>query len=512
MNELEITKKDESEIDLGQMIRTVLDKAWLVVTISVVCAVLTFCVTLFCIAPKYESTAMFYVNNSALSLGNTSLSISSGDLTTSRNLVDSYLVILNTWETLRSVSDYAGIAITPEDLSELITAQAVNETEIFAVTVTSTDPVKAERLANAIAYILPKRIDTIIDGTSAKIVSSALLPVKPSSPSFVMNTILGFLIGFVLTVGGVVMQEIFDITIRKEEDVLRITKLPILAAVPDMLHPTKGGYYNKSSNGKKRKKGTPKNLREEDMVGDDIPFAAAEAYKLLRTKVQYSFSDDKNCHIIGVSSALAGEGKSTTSVNLACVLAQLNKKVLLIDCDLRRPSVAAKMKISNEVGLSGFLTRQCEIDQIVMEYKMKHGVSFAVIPAGKIPPNPTELLNSSRMGRFLERFGRNFDYVILDLPPVEEVSDALVAAKLADGVLLAVRQDYCNRVALEDTIQQFNFVNGRILGLLMTCATEHGKGYGKSYYKRYYNRYGSYSKYAHAYEKSHMEQRSQNKT
>jgi capsular exopolysaccharide synthesis family protein len=247
------------------------------------------------------------------------------------------------------------------------------------------------------------------------------------------------------------------------------------------------------------------------MVGDDIPFAASEAYKLLRTKIQYSFSDDKNCHIIGVSSALAGEGKSTTSVNLACVLAQLNKKVLLVDCDLRRPSIAAKMKMSNEKGLSGYLTRQCDVEEIVREYQMKHGVSFAVVPAGKIPPNPTELLNSSRMAKFMDRFAKNFDYVILDLPPVEEVSDALVAAKLADGVLLAVRQDYCNRIALDDTIQQFSFVGGRILGLLMTCASESSKGYGKSYYKRYYSRYGRYRKYARYYEESHKEQASKEK-
>ena len=245
------------------------------------------------------------------------------------------------------------------------------------------------------------------------------------------------------------------------------------------------------------------------MIGDEIPFAAAEAYKLLRTKIQFSFADDSNSHVIGVSSALSGEGKSTTSINLAHALAQLNKKVLLVDCDLRRPSVAAKLKIKQDHGLSGFLTKQSSFEEIVQEYSFKRGVTLTVVPAGPIPPNPTELLNSGRMARFMERFARQYDYVILDLPPVEEVSDALVAAKLADGVLLAVRQDYCNRVALEDTVRQFEFVNGKILGLLLTCVNEHsaayGYGYSKYYYRRYYHRYGKYRHYAKSYEESYME-------
>lgn len=142
---------------------------------------------------------------------------------------------------------------------------------------------------------------------------------------------------------------------------------------------------------------------------------------------------------------------------------------------------------------------------------MKHGGVYYVIAAGRIPPNPTELLNSVRMEKMIERLAQEFDYIILDLPPVEEVSDALVAAKLADGVLLTVRQDYCNRPALEDTIKQFDFVNGRILGLLMTCAQDHGIGYGKSYYKQYYRRYGKYRYYAKSYEEAYHEQQNVSK-
>ena len=420
-----VLQKDETvEIDLGKLWHAVVERGWLVALVSVICAVTVFLFTTFFITPQYESSALFYVNNSSINVGNASLSLSSGDLTTSRNLVESYLVILNSRETLKAVIEYSEADRTYTEMKEMISATAVNETEIFEVIVTSHDPAEAETVANAIAYILPKRIDTIIEGTSAKIVDAAVLPVKPSSPNVKTNTLVGFLLGFVLAVGMIVLKEIFDITIRQEEDIARISKLPILASIPDMMGPSKGGYYYGSS---KKQRKPQKQLKETDLVGGEIPFTATEAYKLLRTKIQFSFADDNNCHVIGVSSALSGEGKSTTSVNLANALAQLNKNVLLVDCDLRRPSVATKLRMRQEHGLSGYLTRQSSIEQVVQECQMKHGGTFAVVPAGKIPPNPTELLNSPRMVRFMELFAKKFDYVILDLPPVEEVSDALVS-------------------------------------------------------------------------------------
>lgn len=509
MTQKEIMNNDEViEIDLKRVFDALVHKAWLVAAVSVVTAFLTLLITLFFITPEYEAKAMFYVNNNSLSVGNTSFSISSGDLTTSRNLVESYLVILNTWETLEAVIDYAGVDLSIKALENMISAEAVNETEIFAVVITSTSPQEAEKLANAIAYILPKRIDTIIEGTSAKIVSAAVVPSSPSSPSFVKNTVIGFLLGFMAVAGVIVLQTIYDTIIHREEDVAQISKLPILASVPDMLGESKGGYYYGQSKSRSKQQ---TRLRDQDLVSEDIPFAATEAYKLLRAKIQYSFSDGKPCHVIGVSSALSGEGKSTTSINLSRALAQLGKNVLLVDCDLRRPSVATKLGIRKDHGLSDYLTQHAKVDQIVQQCQMKHGGCFFVVSAGRIPPNPTELLNSARMEHFVEKQSHNYDYIILDLPPVAEVSDALVAAKLADGVLLAVRQDYCNRVALKDTIQQFEFINGRILGLLMTCASDSGAGYGKSYYKRYYRRYGKNYRYARAYEESFQEQQNVNK-
>ena len=493
MKDTELQPLEMPGIDVTRILCAVVSKSWLVALVALLCAVITFLGTFLLVTPQYESTAMFYVNNSNLSLGDTSLSISSAELSTSRNLVDSYIVILNTRETLVDVIDYAGVSYSYRELKNMISASAVNGTEIFKVTVTGPDPQEAERIADAIAYILPKRIGKIIDRTSAKVVDAAITPSGPSSPSYPQNTIIGFLAGLVLMVAIIVLREIFDTTIRAEEDIGQCCKHPILAVVPDMSTPGKTGAYG---SGKKGKYAVATLQAKRGLMGPNISFAATEAYKLLRTKLQFSFADESDCHIIGISSALSGEGKSLTSVNLAYTLSQLDKKVLLIDCDMRRPTLSEKLGLSRFPGLSNYLARQCHLYEIKQQCVMKDGENgFQVITAGQNPPNPVELLSSERMKRTLEDVRKEYDYVLLDLPPVGEVTDAMAVANETDGILLVVRQGYCDQKVLTDAAHQFDFIQAKTLGVVFNCARENG---GKGYYKRYQKKY--YQSYAKSYE------------
>lgn len=480
-------RNEEMIVDVQRLLKAVLSKLWLLLAVSVLGAVFFFAGTCFLIAPKYESAAMFYVNNNALSMGDTSFSISSSDITASKSLVDSYIVILQTRETLNDVIDYAGVERSIKDVSRMISAASVNSTEIFEVIVTSTDPHEAEKIADAIAYILPKRISSIIEGTSAKVVDNAVLATKRSSPSYMVNTLIGFVFGLIVSASILILLEIFDITIRTEEDVTQIVPIPILATVPDMSAPSKGGYYGYGDDkSKARKTGSAKG-KPQDLVGGEISFAASEAYKLLRTKLQFSFASEKSCRVIGVSSAMSGEGKSLTSVNLAYSLSQLNKRVLLIDCDMRRPSIYTKLPIVKTPGLSNFLSGQCELNYAMQYCNIpRDKQAFDVMAAGTNPPNPVELLSSVRMERLVEGLRSNYDYIILDLPPVGDVSDAMAVAKLTDGMLLVVRQNYCDRLALNAAVRQFEFVEARLLGIVYNFVTESAGTHGKKYYKNYY--------------------------
>ncbi|MBR2421180.1 MAG: hypothetical protein IKB09_02370, partial [Oscillospiraceae bacterium] len=249
MDEKEKNQHDEVEIDIGRIVCAILDRAWQVILVSVLCAAILLGYTYYFVTPQYKSSAMFYVNNSTYAGGESSQSINSNDLVTSRGLVDSYLVILKTRETLNEVIDYAGVDLTYDQISAMISAAAVNETEVIRVTVTNPDPLEAEKIANAIADILPGQISSIIDGTSAKVVDYAVAPAAPSSPSYVKNTLLGFLIGFVLSAGIIVLKEIFDTTIRSEEDIEQLCAYPILSQVPDMQpggNKTSHSYYASS--------------------------------------------------------------------------------------------------------------------------------------------------------------------------------------------------------------------------------------------------------------------------
>ncbi len=488
MDEKTINNHDEVEIDLQRLVSALLNKWWQIGIAAILCAVLALLGTIFFITPEYQSTAMFYVNNNSLSLGEASFSISSADISASRGLVKSYIVILNTRESLSDVIDYAEVDLTYSQLRGMISAEAVDNTEIFEVVVTSTNPKEAEKIADAIAYVLPKRISSIVEGTSAKVVDSAVRPSSPSSPSYTNNTLIGFAVGLLLMSAVVMLREHLDITIRTEEDISHCCAHPVLASVPDMEAHAKGGYYYGYGNAKSA--AGSRDHKTVELVGGNISFAAAEAYKLLRTKLQFSFADENNCRVIGVSSALAGEGKSLSAVNLAYTTSLLGKRVLLIDCDMRRSSVPEKLPIKRSPGLSDFLSGQSHTEKLIQLCGIKDDErAFHAIASGRTPPNPIELLSSERMKKMLEHLRENYDYIILDLPPVGEVSDALAVARFTDGMLVVVRQNYCDRVVLSSAIRQFEFVDAKILGVVFNSITDNG-GFAKKYYKKYYTKSG----------------------
>lgn len=219
---------------------------------------------------------------------------------------------------------------------------------------------------------------------------------------------------------------------------------------------------------------------------ENLSFAAKEAFKRLRTNLVMSFSEEeaKN-RIVGITSAQPSEGKSTVSLNLAYSLAELGKKVLLVDADMRRPSIHIKTGISQTPGLSDLMGRVNEISLAIKKYKSDTGtVSFDIIPGGNIPQNPSELLNSKRMERLLQALGAAYDFVIIDLPPVGAVIDAVSVSKCTDGMLVVLRENNCPRSLLVDCVEQLKFAGVNVLGFVVNGALE---GAGKRYqYSNYY--------------------------
>lgn len=242
---------------------------------------------------------------------------------------------------------------------------------------------------------------------------------------------------------------------------------------------------NQDKRRKNRDNLTPEESRKT--LGENLSFAAAEAYKLLRTNLNFSLPAVDGCKIIGVTSTLKGEGKSTTSVNIAYTMAQTGHKVLLMEMDMRLPTLAKRIRVKAKPGLSNLLVGQCGGNDIIQ----KSGLlpNLWVVSAGDIPPNPAELLGSRNMEKTLGALADIFDVIIVDLPPVTAVSDAVIVSKLLHGMVVVVRQDYCDRSSLEDTVRQLRFADAKILGFVMTGATTQSKNYKK------YGGYGSYGDY-----------------
>ncbi len=208
----------------------------------------------------------------------------------------------------------------------------------------------------------------------------------------------------------------------------------------------------------------------------ELDFVATEQYKFLRTNLLFTLPEGLSCPVVGVTSGARGEGKSTTSINLAYVLAEKGSRVLLIDCDLRIPAVAKAMQLSYSAGLTDLLlSREFHAE----EWRSSVHENWYILPSGKIPPNPSELLASSRMQGLLEVLKEQFDYIFLDLPPVNIVSDAASVSKYIDGMILVVRENYATKKELELSLRQMQLSKIRVLGCVMNDCRDDRGIYGK---------------------------------
>lgn len=243
---------------------------------------------------------------------------------------------------------------------------------------------------------------------------------------------------------------------------------------------------------------------ERTLFGKNLTFAAKEAYKLLRTNLMFSLPEsvEGRGHIVGITSSVRGEGKSTTTINLASTLAEQGERVLVIEGDMRLPSLHKKMDVVPKPGLSNILVTRVDPEPFIQTVEVNRindvPITFDVLVSGEIPPNPSELIGSNRMKRRLEQLATRYQFIILDLPPVTAVTDALVATKLVDGVIMVVRNDYADSSSLREAVRQLQLVDGKILGFVFSCANSVFGGYRKKYKYRYY-KHRNYHGYGYGY-------------
>ena len=240
-------KYQDDTIDLARLGRALVRRFWAILLSALICGGIACSYAAIFVVPLYQASALMYVNNSESSIDSSTIIYSTGQLSAAQRLIDTYAVILKSRTTLEEVIEEAGLSCSYSELYSMISVESVNDTEIFSITVTDTDPEEAALIANTIADILPDRISEIVEGSSVKIADSAVVPTAKVSPDLMDYARTGALIGFLISFAAVMVLEVFDDAIHDGAYLLQTYDIPILAEIPDLMENEGNGYYGYGS-------------------------------------------------------------------------------------------------------------------------------------------------------------------------------------------------------------------------------------------------------------------------
>ncbi len=417
---------------------------WLSVVITALVFLAATSVVTLALTEKYTATTRLFF---AAPAGETVTELAQGS-TFAEKQMTSLAEVATSPLVLEPVIEQLGLGVTPHALASTISATVPADTVIIEVAATSQDPVLSARIANAIGNELsevagrlsPKRPDGT-EAVRATILETAQVPDRPSSPNTTRNVGLGVVLGLLAGVGIAILRHILDTKVRSEQDVRAITSSPILGVVA-----------------------FDQEVPEHPVILRDEPLAApSEAVRRLRTNLQFIDVANRPKSIV-ISSSIAGEGKSTIAINLAVSLSDTGARVILIDADLRRPSMADYIGIEGRVGLTTVLIGRATVDDVIQPLGNS---TLDLLPAGQIPPNPSELLGSPTMAALLDRLSASYDMVLLDSPPLLPVTDAAVLTKMAGGALIVVGADRIHRPQLQETLAALETAGAHLFGIVV---------------------------------------------
>lgn len=393
--------------------------------------------------PMYEARAQVFVS---VRTGGTTSDLASGSSFTQRQ-VKSYTDLVKSPRVLVPVIEQLALPTTPDRLAESIIADSPLDTVLINILATNEEPQLASDIANATANSLATEVTALEkpenEESPVKIstVRSATAPSDPSSPSATLNLAFGLLLGLALGVGVAILREILDTRVRTEADIKQVTDASVIATI---------GYEEDAPDHPLVVQTHPHSLR-------------AEAFRRLRTNLQFLDIAERPQTIV-ITSSLPGEGKSTTSINVAISLADAGSRVALVDADLRRPSIAEYMGLEGTAGLTTVLIGRATLADVVQPWG---NGNLHVLASGQVPPNPSELLGSSSMANLLEVLAAEYDVVLIDTPPLLPVTDAAILARLTGGALVVVGADTLTRQQLGESMGSLQTVGARTLGIVL---------------------------------------------
>ena len=453
-------------MDLRDLL-SVLRARWIVIVAATLVGGLVALAISLLTTPIYQAKLQFYVTVAA---GDSAAAAYQGSLGAQQR-VQSYAALVKSTDITQDVVDSSGVDLTATDISDRVTAATDPNTVLLSVAVTDPDPQRALGIAEAFGGVLPEaieRLETPDGGGPAlaklSVVNPPALPTTPVAPKTEQNVAIGLLLGFVAGIGITLLSHTLDRRVRSKEQLEDIAGKPVVGSIP----------FRRSED-------------KEEGAEHIVPFReghspAAEAFRRLRTNLQF-LNVDNPPRVFVLTSSVAAEGKSETAINLSLALAESGNRVLIIEADLRRPLVVSYMTMPDKVGLTNILSGQADFADVVQE--TRH-VGVDLLACGPLPPNPSELLASEVARHLLEDLRRQYDYVIVDSPPLLPVTDGALLARITDGALLVVRSDRTTSDQVAQAVDNLDKADATLLGLV-TVANKHSKKGTSGYYDSYYS-------------------------
>ncbi|MDN4472029.1 polysaccharide biosynthesis tyrosine autokinase [Demequina zhanjiangensis] len=446
-------------MELQDYIR-ILRKNWILIAVTFALAVAAAFTYTAVTPPTYTSSSKVFVSTSGASSASELQSGSSFTLAR----VATYADLATTQSVLGPTIDSLGLADTSvDDLRSQVSASAPSSKSVIDITVTDEDPALATAIATEVATQLAVVVEELettdsTDGSPVRlsIVQEAQEPTIPSAPNMRLNLALGGLLGLALGLGLALTRAALDTRVHNEKDVELITEVPILGGI----------VFD------------PKAKQRPLVIQADPKSPRSESFRTLRTNLQFLDAGRAERAFV-LTSSMPAEGKSTTAANLAIALAESGSRVLLVDADLRKPTVHKYLSLEGGVGLTDVIIGRVAPADVIQRWG---NGNLYVLAAGQIPPNPSELLGSTAMERLIEQLTSQFDVVLFDAPPLLPVTDAAVLARLVGGSLVIVAAGRTRTNQLEASMDALEVVGAPRSGVVLTMVPTSGPdsyGYGR---------------------------------
>jgi capsular exopolysaccharide synthesis family protein len=439
----------------GQTVLHILLKYWLIILISAVFGgVLGWFFNKWVFTPVYESTKTVFAWESNDS-ETKNLVAKIQDIDANTRLVNDYKEIITSRKVQKEVAELVKKKFSTDQFKYRVNSDLQRNTRIIRITAYCSNPAVAQFVADATADVFIKTVQEIMNLRNIKIIDVAELPENPVKPRLLINIIVGIMLGLLGAIAVSAAKELLDWTIKIPEEIQERLNKNVIGTIPEA-DPLPG---NKTETNNQQK-----NVARI-FVSEKKNSAIVEAFKMLRTNIEFSIPGKKKSKVIMFTSALPGEGKTTIVTNLALSMCESGKKAVLLDCDLRKPRLHNFFKVDNSHGVVSFLVGKASIKEVVHKNVFKSGLDL--ISSGPIPPNPTELLMSDAYKQLLSELSLSYDYVFIDSPPTLNMADTAIIGSLVDATMLVIIAGKTRIELIKRCIRQLHQTNIEISGILL---------------------------------------------